>query len=433
MTRPRTEARAAFALWGLLGTLGIPLIRFALRRRVRAGKEIAERLGERTGRDDTPRPPGRLVWLHAASVGETLSLLPLIEALRERDPALALLLTTGTATSQALAEERLADSPVVVRFAPLDVPSWVNRFLDHWRPDLLILVESEIWPTLIARCRARAIPLALVNGRLSDRSFKRWARSGAIGRALFGAFALISARSPEDAARLGALTEARIAEHGDLKRAAAPLPCDAAELARLRDAIGHRPLWLAASTHPNEEQEALALHAALRERHPDALLVIAPRHPQRGDEIAALSPGLPRRSEGAVPRPDDAVWLCDTLGELGLLYRLCPVVVLGNSFAAVAGRGGGHNPLEPARLGCALGAGPHMQNFAEDVRTLSEAGVLRILPDRAAMLDWLDRMLSDPDRRQAASDASRRLSQSDADLPRRLARHLLVLIPEPER
>ncbi len=433
MTRSRADARAAFAIWGLLGTLGIPLLRFSLRRRVRAGKEIAERLPERTGRDDTQRPPGRLVWLHAASVGETLSLLPLIDALRQRDPTLSLLLTTGTVTSQSLAEERLAGTPVLVRFAPLDVPSWVDRFLDRWRPDLLLLVESEIWPTLIARCRARAIPLALVNGRLSQRSFARWNRSGAIGRALFGSFAMISARSPEDAARLRVFGAALVSEDGDLKRAAAPLPCDDAELSRLRDLIGHRPLWLAASTHPNEEAEALALHAALRERHPDALLLIAPRHPLRGDEIAALSPGLPRRSEGAIPQPGDPVWLCDTMGELGLLYRLCPVVLLGNSFADVAGRGGGHNPLEPARLGCALGAGPRMENFAEDVREMTEAGALRILPDRSAMLDWLDRMLSNQAERDAASDAAQRLSERDNDLPDRLAQSLLALLPERSR
>jgi 3-deoxy-D-manno-octulosonic-acid transferase len=437
MTGPTDRAQgrrlgAPFVLWGVVGTLASPGLRWMLRRRLRYGKEIAGRLGERRGVDGTPRPDGRLVWLHAASVGETMSLLPLFTALCRQDPAITLLLTTGTVTAQTLAVERvsaagLADR-VLVRFVPLDVPAWIGRFLDHWRPDLAVLVESELWPTLIAGCVRRAVPLALLNARLSLGSARRWARVASVARRLLGAFAWISARSEQDAGRLRALGARGVTHDRDLKQGAEPLPVDEVELGRLRALIGDRPVWLAASTHPGEETVIVRLHSQLARRHDRLLTMIAPRHPARGAELACLAPDARRRGRGEDPGPDASIWICDTLGELGLLYRLAGPVLIGNSLVEAEGPGGGHNPLEPARLGCALAAGPRMQNFDEDVDRLADAGGLAVLDDEAAMLGWLDRMLGDRAACRAAAETARAASAGDPGLPDRLAARLLGLL-----
>ncbi len=431
MTRPGLGW--PFLLWGAAGTIASPGLRLLLRRRVAAGKELPRRLGERRGIETAPRPAGRLLWLHAASVGETLSLLPLIAALCRHDGALSLLLTTGTVTAQHLAATRLAEAGlagrVSLRFVPLDVPSWTRRFLKHWRPGLAVLVESELWPGLIAGCARRGIPLVLLNARLSERSARRWARAGLVARRLLGSFAWISARSPHDAARLRALGARDVTHDGDLKQAADTLPFDEAEHRRLAGLIGGRPAWLAASTHAGEEPCIAALHDALSAAHPGLLTIIAPRHPQRGAALARLLPQARRRSLGQDPAADGGIWLCDTLGELGLLYRLTDLVLLGNSLPEAHGPGGGHNPLEPARLGCALAIGPRMQNFADDIARLRDAGGLAVLPDTAALGGWIDAMLGDAAARRRMADAAASASGHDPELPDRLARRLLDLLP----
>jgi len=368
-----------------------------------------------------------------------LSLLPLLQALAQDDPAATLLLTTGTATSQRLLEQRLPEAGLVdrvlPRFLPLDVPRWVGRFLDHWRPDLAVLVESEIWPGVLDGCLRRAIPLALVNARMSARSFARWRRllrlPGRLPARLFGAFAWIAARSEEDAARLRTLGATRVESLGDLKRAAAPLPADMAELERLRAQLGDRPLWLAASTHDGEEAVAASLHARLSAAFPRLLTVIAPRHPERGEAVAAALGGAPRRALGQAPPQTAGLWIADTLGELGLLYRLCPIVFLGNSLPAGRPPGGGHNPLEPARLGCVLATGPRTQNFAQDTRELAAAGGLAVTPDEAALEAWLRRMLADPDAVARGGAAAARVCDVAGDLPATLARRLHALARSP--
>lgn len=429
----------AGSAWGVAASLASPALRLLLRRRLHRGKEIAGRLDERRGVEAAPRPPGPLLWLHAASVGEVLSLLPLLQALAQDDPAATLLLTTGTATSQRLLEQRLPEAGLVdrvlPRFLPLDVPRWVGRFLDHWRPDLAVLVESEIWPGVLDGCLRRAIPLALVNARMSARSFARWRRllrlPGRLPARLFGAFAWIAARSEEDAARLRTLGATRVESLGDLKRAAAPLPADMAELERLRAQLGDRPLWLAASTHDGEEAVAASLHARLSAAFPRLLTVIAPRHPERGEAVAAALGGAPRRALGQAPPQTAGLWIADTLGELGLLYRLCPIVFLGNSLPAGRPPGGGHNPLEPARLGCVLATGPRTQNFAQDTRELAAAGGLAVTPDEAALEAWLRRMLADPDAVARGGAAAARVCDVAGDLPATLARRLHALARSP--
>ncbi len=402
-------------IWSGLATLGAPLLRVHLRRRAMRGREIASRLQEREGIDRTPRPPGRLVWLHAASVGESVSMLPVLPYLQ----GVTVLFTTGTVTSAAVLAPALGQA-VLHRFAPLDVPAWVARFLDHWRPDAAVFVESELWPNTLAACHARGVPAMLVNARMSARSARGWARAPGFARQILGTFADIRARSAGDRDRLLQLGARRVTVAGDLKFAAPPLPADAAELTRLQALIGIRPVWLAASTHPGEEAIAERVHAALVGEHPDLLTIIAPRHPARG---VAIRPGAPHRSAGQ--DPGAGIWVADTMGELGLLYRLAPVVFVGGSLVDK----GGQNPWEPARLGCAVATGPHTANFDEATRKLAAAGALTVVGDTDALLAWVRAMLADPARRQAAGQAGVAVATGAGALPAETAQAILALVP----
>ena len=343
------------AVWAAAATLAAPALGLMLRARARRGKEIAARLPERRGIEAAPRPAGKLLWLHAASVGETVSLLSVLDELARQAPEVSVLLTTGTVTSAELLAARLPAlglaEKVTHRFVPLDVPAWIARFLDHWRPDAAAFVESEIWPNLLAACARRRIPLMLINARLSARSFARWRRWPGIARGLLGGFASIRARGADDAARFSALGARAVRAVGDLKFAAAELPADSAALAELRAAIGARPVFLAASTHPGEEDILLAAHRRLLARHPDLLTILVPRHPARGSEIAALlgATMAPRRAAATLPDAG-GLYIADTLGELGIFYRLATVAFIGGSLVPH----GGQNPLEAARLGAAL-------------------------------------------------------------------------------
>ena len=406
-------------------TLAAPLLWLLLRRRVRRGKEIGARLGERRGVAAIARPPGRVLWLHAASVGETLSALPLLGAL----PAgITVLFTTGTATAAVLLARRLAEAPpppaVLHRFVPWDVPRWVSRFLDHWRPDAAAFVESEIWPNLVLAAARRGIPLALVNARLSARSARGWGWAPGFARRVLGRFAWVAAQSEGDAARWRALGAPRVDAPGHLKFAAPPLPCDAAALAALRARLGARPVWLAASTHEGEEAVVAAAHRALEGAYPGLLTIVAPRHPERGAAVASFLGGAPRRGLGEGPAAAGGFWVADTLGELGLLYRLAPVVFVGGSLVPR----GGQNPLEPARLGCAVAAGPWMQNQAAAVAALRAAGAYAEVADAAALAGFVGGMLADPARRAAGGAAGAAAVLRDAGLPAVLAARLLALL-----
>ena len=426
------SAKLLTALWAVVASLLAPLLPIYLRRRVAKGKEIAERLAERQGHG-AARPAGRLIWCHAASNGETLSLLPLLEALARQDPALSFLVTTGTVTSARLLEQRL--SPELVprtqhRFLPLDVPRWVARFLDGWRPDLAVIVESELWPNMLAAADRQGVPMALINARMSARSARGWGWVPGFARALLGRFALILAQTEADAARFAALAERPVPCWGNLKYAAPPLPADPAELARLTVAWNGRPVWLAASTHPGEDEIILAAHRLLAPAHPGLLTVIVPRHPQRGPDIAALAADLPvaRRGAGQEAGQGVAVYVADTLGELGLFYRLARVALIGGSLVPH----GGQNPLEAARLGCPIITGPHHFNFGEIITRLSVAHALVETPDgpgaAQALAATLGRLLSDPTARQAMAAAAGALAQDQAGLPGRIATSLLPLI-----
>ncbi len=430
MTKSPARIPLAARLWWLLAVMGEPLIRLLLRQRLARGRELPDRLGERRGRATLPRPEGRLLWLHAASVGETVSVLALLEALCAIDPDLHVLMTTGSVTSQRLLGQRLRagdlDRRVLQQFAPLDVPRWLRRFLRHWRPQAVALVESELWPNLIACVRNHDLPIALVNARLSTRSLRGWQRLPALARTMLRSFCWITARSAEDADRLHRLGAIHVDCPGDLKAAAAALPVDERELDRLRRLLAGRPLLLAASTHAGEEAVIAHAHAILSRRLPTLLTIVAPRHPERGAALPAPLDRAPRRALGEDPAADQGCWICDTMGELGLLYRLSPIAFLGNSLAQ-ADQGGGHNPFEPARLGCAIATGPLSFNFNDAIRDLREAGAVEITPTAEAIADWAFRLLTDPAMRTRQSAAAERIAEAASDLVPDLARRLLRL------
>ena len=404
-------------IWSAAATLSQPALLLMLRQRAKNGKEIAGRMAERRGIDPTPRPDGRVLWLHAASVGEAVSALPLLAAL---PTDIFTVFTTGTVTSARLLETRLPalglQHRVIHRFVPLDVPRWVMRFLKHWQPDAACFLESELWPNTLAACRHLDVPVALINARFSARSAKGWGRAPALARTMLACFDWIAAQSEADAQRLRALGARNVDAPGNLKYGAPSLPADMAELARLRSLAGDRPRWLAASTHPADDAVVARVHQALLPRFPTLLTAIAPRHPQRGEAVALAVGGAKRRSLGEDFTEADAVWVADTMGEMGLLYRLFPNVFMGKSFAA----GGGQNFLEPARLGCAVATGPRTQNFTQAREMAVAAGALTVVEHEAALIAWLDARLR--------STAPAKTFAPAGDLPQTLAARLVELM-----
>ncbi len=401
---------------GMLQTLyrglthvGEPAIRYYLHRRRLAGKEDAARQDERLGISSRARPPGTLVWFHAASVGESLSILILINRLVAADPDINILVTTGTVTSAQLMAQRLPRR-AFHQFVPVDRPSYVTRFLDHWRPDLVLWIESEIWPNMLWEIGRRGLPAALVNARMSERSFLRWRRVPGFIEPLIGAFRLCLAQTAADGERLRQLGSPDVRSIGNLKYSAEPPPAAPEALAALAQAVSGRPLWLLASGHPGEDAIAADVHAALAPRLPGLLTVIAPRHPHRGGAIQALlaERGLAagRRAAGDLPVAEHAAYIADTMGEMGVLYRLAPVVCIGGSLVPH----GGQNPIEPAQLGCAVVFGPHMGNFAEVARELVEAEAALPVADGTGLADAVGRLLADSAARQSLACAGTRVT-----------------------
>lgn len=350
-------------------SLARPLAPLVLSIREREGKEDPKRRSERFGRASAARPEGTLVWVHAASVGETNAVLPVIEALSTARPDLSVLLTTGTVTSAGLAERRLGPR-CLHQFIPFDAPQYAARFLEHWRPDLAVFTESEIWPSLILETSARHIPLTLVNARLSPRSKRRWQRNRGVAEPLFNRFDVVLAQNERLAVAFSTLGARNVHAVGNLKIDAPPPPIDAAEFEKLRAAIDGRPIWLAASTHEGEEEVVALAHRQLARTFEGLLTIIAPRHPERGTPIAERlkEQGLAvaQRSLGALPNARTDIYIADTIGELGTLYSLAPVAFIGGSLADK----GGQNPIEAVRHGVAVLTGPHVQNFRDAYDTL---------------------------------------------------------------
>jgi 3-deoxy-D-manno-octulosonic-acid transferase len=397
--------------------------------RAAGGKEIWSRRGERYGRDESMRPAGPLIWCHAASVGESLTLLPLLAALLE-DRNRKVLLTTGTVTSARLMAERLP-AGAFHRFVPLDHGPWVRRFLDHWRPDAILWTESELWPNTLAEIAARNIPAALINGRLSDRAFHGWERRRGFAQYILHAFRLVLGQSPEDARRFSALGASNVHAAGNLKLAATPLPADDAALAAFAAGIEGRKTWLAASIHPGEDEIVAATHRTLRPRHPGLLTVIVPRHPPKAADMAAtcteagLAVARRSRDEPIVSGTD--VYIADTIGELGLFYRACDPVFVGKSLAV----GGGQNPAEPALMGRAIVLGPDMGNFRDMTAALLAAGAAAQVATAAALTDKIDALLTDTAARKRQGETARAFMAAHGRALADTLAHLAPLLAAP--
>jgi 3-deoxy-D-manno-octulosonic-acid transferase len=395
---------AALRAYRVVSAMAAPLMPLMLSRRLKRGKEHGARIAERRGIARLKRPDGPLIWLHGASVGEIASALPLIERLCAR--GLGVLVTSGTVTSSGLAEQRLPRG-VIHQFVPLDVPRFVRRFLDHWRPDLALLVEQDLWPNMIVEASARGVPLILINARLSETSFRRWTYLRATIVNLLQRFDLCLAGTVTDAARLTALGAPRIVTAGNLKLDVPAPPADRAKLTALKDAIGARPLIAATSTHPGEESAVIEAHKRLRGDFPGLITLIAPRHPERGPGVVELAAaaGLTaaRRSRGELPGAATDIYVADTMGELGLVYRLAPVVFIGGSLI----NHGGQNPIEAAKLGAAILHGPHVFNFAEIYQALDTARGAGAVADAEQLTAAFRTWLGDTQARARAAEAAR--------------------------
>lgn len=385
-------------LYGFVARLLSVFARAYLQKRVLRGKEDPQRFAEKLGHTDYPRPPGGVIWLHAASVGESLSLLELVRRLRAERPEKTILVTTGTLTSAKLMAKRLPDG-ALHQFAPLDIPAAIDRFLTYWRPELVIWTESEFWPNTLRSLKRRKVPVILVNGRLSGRSFRLWQWFPLTARILLRRLTVLlvqDAVTERRLQRLGA-PKARLHITGSLKEGAAPLPHDAAAQKGLKSQMNGRPLWCAASTHPGEEKLVAAAHRSAQRSRPGLLLILVPRHPERGDDITAdlrrQGWTVAQRSKDEPLSHDTEIYLADTLGELGLWYRIAPISFMGGSLVPI----GGHNPFEPAALGSAVLHGPHIDNFAEAYARLSAADAVQAVSDAQDLARHLAEVLR-PDR-----------------------------------
>lgn len=372
-------ARAMLTAYRFAGAAAYPLIGPYVALRTSQGKEDRARSRERYGMAGRPRPEGPLIWMHAASVGETIAVVPVIESIL--DYGVNIVLTTGTVTSAQVAEERLG-SRIIHQYVPLDLKPAVSRFLDHWRPDLAIIAESEIWPMTILELGARHVPQVLINGRLSDRSFKSWKKRSHIAEALFENMAHVVAQSDVDGERFRSLGARPVTVSGNLKGDTAPPPVDEKALHALRRQIGGRPTWAAISTHEGEEVVAAEVHAALQSRHRGLLTIIVPRHPDRAEalteQISSMGLKVARRSKDERLTPDTDILLGDTIGEMGLYLRLTEIAFVGRSLTSE----GGQNPLEPAMLETAVLAGRNVQNFREAYQRLLDRGGAKLVRDR---------------------------------------------------
>jgi 3-deoxy-D-manno-octulosonic-acid transferase len=371
----------------------VPLSPALISRRLKLGKEDPARFGERRGMSADVRPAGPLVWIHGASVGEVLAAAALIERLRALN--LRILLTSGTVTSAAIVAKRFP-ADVIHQYVPYDSPRYVARFLDHWRPSLALFIESDLWPNLILSSAARRLPMVLINGRMSQRSFPRWQRVQGTISALLGKFDVC-------------LGSRNVVVTGNLKLDVPAPPADANKLDMLMSMTRGRPVVLAASTHPGEEEILTETHKSLAGFFPKLLTVIVPRHPDRGEAIArmisasGLNPTL--RSHEDLPTATTDIYVADTMGELGLFYRLAPIVFMGGSLV----EHGGQNPIEAIKLGASVIHGPHVFNFTDVYEALDAAGGARRADTQEALVKQFGQMLADPEAREAVLTASERV------------------------
>ncbi len=406
-----------------LSSAMVPLAPALIKRRLKLGKEDPERIGERRGITRGTRPHGPVVWIHGASVGEVLASAALIERLRGLN--IRILLTSGTVTSAAIVAKRFPPD-IIHQYVPWDSPRYVARFLEHWRPSLALFIESDLWPNLILQSAARRLPMVLINGRMSHRSFPRWKRVHGTISALLEKFDICLAQSRTDAERFAALGCRNVVTTGNLKLDVPAPPADPQKLERLMSLTRGRPVVVAASTHPGEEEILIETHGTLAGFFPHLLTVVVPRHPDRGPPIwrlvdaAGLKASLRSRDEMPVASTD--IYVADTMGELGLFYRLAGAVFMGGSLVPH----GGQNPIEAVKLGASIVHGPHVFNFTEVYDALDSAGGARTADGQEALAKQLGQLLANPEAREAMMAASERVV---AELGGALERTLAALEP----
>jgi 3-deoxy-D-manno-octulosonic-acid transferase len=371
----------------------VPFLGAILNWRLKRGKEDAERIGERRGIPSVERPSGALVWVHGASVGEVLSMQPLVEHIRKQ--GFSVLVTAGTVTAAQTVAQRMP-SGTIHQYIPLDAPPFIESFLDHWQPGLALIAESEFWPNLLIETSNRNIPLALVNGRLSQRSFSRWKYAKKTVSALLSNFDLCLAQDHDVADRLTELGARRVIATGNLKFDVSPPPADAHDMQEMKRTIHNRPVFLAASTHRGEDEAVIDAHIEVMEKVPNLLTIIVPRHPERGGEIAELVqdyqlvPAM--RSRNHLPDRGTHIYVADTIGELGLFYRLAPIVFMGGSLI----KHGGQNPIEPAKLDNAILHGPYVHSFTSIYSELNRQHAAATVTNAHSLAASLMRLLEDP-------------------------------------
>lgn len=387
-----------------------PLINLYLLYRRKKGKEDPVRYRERLGYASSPRPAGCVVWVHAASVGESLSVLPLVQQLCERFPEIHVLITTGTVTSADLIAKRLPDR-AFHQFNPVDKLSAVRHFLSHWRPNVALWVESELWPISVSET-SRQCPMVLINGRMSERSFAMWQKWPRLACHMVSKFSLILPQSETDAERYKTFHARKVKYIGNIKFDAAPLPSDPQKAGELINIIGDRPVWLAASTHSGEEIAIAKTHQYVQRKIKDVLTIIVPRHASRGEDIQKdindYDNHIALRSVKDSFTKDTNIYIADTMGELGIFYRLASVVFVGGSLVPH----GGQNPLEPARLECGIVFGPHMENFEQIQNELLDAhGAVRI-EDGEQLPDVIQELLSDRSKQDKLAQNAEKVVES---------------------
>ena len=414
----------------LIATLYPMVISRYIKRRKEKGKEDIKRFNERIGRPSMPRPEGKLFWFHGASVGESLSMLPLINKLLETYPKAHVMVTTGTLTSAELMGKRLPER-AFHQYIPIDNPFFTTRFVKHWQPDAVLWFESDFWPAMLNSIKRKNIPLILVNGRISNKSFKRWQQFDFICKELLSCFSFCLGQSDEDAYRLRVLGAKEAICLGNIKYAGLPLPVDEGKKVELEKQMNGRTVWLACSTHDDEEFKIARFHNELKKDFPDLLLIIVPRHPHRGVEIKQriqdelkLNVSLRSAKEPITAKTD--IYVADTIGELGIWYNLCPLIFVGGSLIPH----GGQNFMEPSRYRCAVIVGPHMHNFTDAMNRAKKADAVIQVNDVLDLVDNVRQLLSNKELLEAKRSLAYNWATSEAKVLDGIMDKVRSYIPE---
>ena len=399
-------------IYKVLSERSAPALKFYLNRRIKSGKEDPQRIKERFGITAIPRPEGKLIWIHAASVGEAQAALILINSINDTVATHhSFLITTGTRTSAKLMADRLPTN-ATHQYTPLDHPDWVHKFMDHWSPDIALWMESELWPNTLTLLKKNKVPTALINARMSKSSFRNWHRAKATARSILSTFDTILCQTDEHKYFFDQLGASNVLVTDNLKYSAQPLPYDPHTLKDLQTATKDRPLWLYASTHSGEESLACATHVTLKKKHPNLLTIIVPRHPERRNEISkecsTSNLSIELRSTTQTPAPTTDIYVADTLGELGLFYKLSEIAVIGRSFSDDGG--GGHNPIEASLLDCAVLTGPNHQNQAELFDAMLEAKAAKIVPSKQDLASYIENLFNNHASRKDLIEAGQKFA-----------------------